>query len=85
MREELRKTEPRTPRRRRKQIETPRSDNNEGLLLPTPMSGWAENRCSRRSAKLFSLLTQERELSWEVVVEGSLVKVLIDTKRQHHY
>lgn len=44
------------------------------------MFGWAEDHHSRiRTAKVFSLLTQEGELTCEAVVGGLVTRVLTDT------
>lgn len=44
------------------------------------MFGWAEICHSRiRTAKVFSLLTQEGELTCEAVVGGSITRILTDT------
>lgn len=47
--------------------------------MPAPMFGWADDHRSRkRTAKVF-LLTQERELTCEAMIEGLTMKALIDT------
>lgn len=45
-----------------------RQNDNKELLLPAPMTGWAENRCHRRRST--KVLTQENELSFEAVIGG---------------
>lgn len=77
---ESRKIRSKEPRHGNKRKGRPCNDSSEGLLLPTPMAGWARSlQRERRRAKIFSLLTQERELSCKVVVGGSMVKAIIDT------
>lgn len=49
--------------------------------MPAPMFGWAEGHCSRkRTARVFSLLTQKRELTCEAMIGESTMKALIDTR-----
>lgn len=49
------------------------------LLLPVPMAGVTHNwEPRRRKAKVFSSLTQEKELSCNAKIGGIAMKVLID-------
>lgn len=50
-----------------------------GGLLPVPMAGVTHNwEPRRRKAKVFSSLTQEKELSCNAKIGGIAMKVLID-------
>lgn len=67
----LRKTQTGTHRRRRRWSWTACNNNDKGLLLPVHMFGLAEGwNPKQRAAKVFSLLTQVKELTYEAVVEG---------------
>lgn len=49
------------------------------VLLPVPMAGVTHNwEPRRRKAKVFSSLTQEKELSCNAKIGGIAMKVLID-------
>lgn len=79
-RDKFRKTQPRPPRCRRSRLGISRNNDNEGLLLPVPISLWAENcHLKRRTIKVFPVLTQETEHSCEAVVGGLAMKALTDT------
>lgn len=67
---------PRTPRNGGRRSETPYYKDNEGILLPVPISSGHYPR--KRIARLFSLLIQEWELSCEAVIKGKAMRALID-------
>lgn len=58
----------------------PRQRGDRGLLLlPVPMAGVTHNwEPRRRKAKVFSSLTQEKELPCNAKIGGIAMKVLID-------